>query len=175
MVLNGNTHVTTANVETTNRVIHIIDKVLIPPKNLVEVLTDKGRFGTLLTAVTRYPGLAEILGTDGPFTIFAPTDDAFAKVPEDDLNALLNDEPALTKVLSYHVSNSFIPAQALESSVPTLVEGKNISVKARQGWYWWGRWRSYLTVTLDRKVHVTDVNQLASNGVVHAIDGVLFP
>lgn len=175
VILNGNTKVIMPDIDTTNGVIHVIDKVLLPPKNLVEILTEDGRFDTLLTAVSKVPGLGETLSVERPFTIFAPTDEAFAKVPSDDLDALLQDEAALAKVLSYHVSGDFLPAQALGKSVPTLVDGESIEVQARSRWYWWGRWRKYLTVTLDRNVHVLEVDHLASNGVIHTINGVLFP
>lgn len=175
VILNGNTEVIVPDIDTTNGVIHVIDKVLIPPKNLVEVLSEAGKFETLLTAVKKVPGLAETLAEEGPFTIFAPTDEAFAKIPPEDLEALLEDVTALTEVLFYHVSGGFLPLQAIGSSVPTLVEGKSIEVKARTRWYWWGHWRKYLTVSLDQSVHVLDVDDLASNGVIHSINGVLSP
>jgi len=170
--LNGNTRVIDADIETSDGVIHVIDKVLLPPENLVEVLKADGRFGTLLTAVGLVPGLAETLATTSPLTIFAPTDEAFAKIPENDLNDLLGNEPALARVLEYHVSPDFVPAQALPKSIPTLVEGESITVRVRRFWYWW---RSYVRVTLNENVHVVDVDDLASNGVIHTINGVLLP
>lgn len=173
--LNDNTHVIKADIETSDGVIHVIDKVLLPPENLVEVLKRDGRFGTLLTAVLKVPGLAETLATTSPLTIFAPTDKAFSKIPKATLNALLDDEPALANVLQYHVIGDYVPAQALEKTLPTLAKGESIRVRAWRYRYWWRSWRTYLRVTLNSDVHVEEVDTLASNGVIHVIDGVLLP
>lgn len=170
--LNDNTHVIDADIEVSNGVIHVIDKVLIPPKNLVEVLSEDERFTTLVTAVSAAPGLAETLAERSPLTIFAPTNEAFQEVPEDTLTALLGDPDALENLLLYHVVGDFVPVQALERSLVTLANSDTISVRARRYWWWF---RSYLVITLNGSVHVEDADLLASNGVIHAINGVLSP
>jgi transforming growth factor-beta-induced protein len=175
--LNGNTHVIDADIETSNGVIHVIDKVLLPPKNLVAVLTADGRFTTLVSVVGLVPNLAETLLSAEQVTIFAPTDEAFEKVPQDTLEFLQKAENVddLANLLLYHVVGEFVPVQALEKSLSTLLEPETISVHIRRFRYWWWSWRTYLTVTLNGNVHVEDADLLTANGVIHAIDGVLSP
>ena len=108
-------------------------------------------------------------------TIFAPTDEAFEKVPSNTLNELLSNEEVLTEVLEYHVVSDFVPVQALENTLPTLLTGESISVKARRFWYWWRYWRTYTRITINEDIHVEDADILASNGVIHVINGVLIP
>lgn len=155
-----------ANVKAPNAVIHVIDSVLLPPApepNLVATLQADGRFGTLIAAVTA-AGLAETLATGGPFTVFAPTDEAFAKLPAGTVEALLADVDALKNVLLYHVVSGDKPAAALlkERSVETL-QGSDVHVYS-----WWGR------VYVNRS-RVIDANISAGNGTVHAISTVLLP
>ena len=131
---------------------------------IVDIAAADGRFTTLVTAV-QAAGLADTLAGDGPFTVFAPTDDAFAALPSGTVEGLLNDIPALTKVLLYHV----VPGTVMASDVvnltsATTAEGSDISISVKDG-------EVYLNDTI--KVVMTDI--VASNGVIHVIDGVLLP
>ena len=103
VTINGK-RVNKADIEADNGVIHMVTDVIypFPTGNIAEVVTGDERFSTLLAAVGA-AGLAETLATGGPFTVFAPTNDAFAKVPKDALDGLLADKEALTKVLLRHV------------------------------------------------------------------------
>jgi uncharacterized surface protein with fasciclin (FAS1) repeats len=162
----NDSRVINANVSSPNAVIHVIDTVLLPPAppgNLVETLQADGRFSTLIAAVTA-AGLAETLATGGPFTVFAPTDDAFAKLPAGTVEALLADIDALKNVLLYHVVSGDKSAKDLlkQRSVATL-QGANVHVYS-----WWGR------VFVNRS-QVIDANISAGNGTVHAISSVLLP
>ena len=131
-------------------------------KNIVETAEWAGWFKTLLTAA-KAAGLVETLKGDGPFTVFAPTDEAFAKVPKADLDALLADPKKLAEVLKYHVVAGKILAKDVANvkSVRTL-QGKDITVDST----------SWVKVD-GAKVTKGDIE--ASNGVIHAIDSVLMP
>ena len=95
--------VAAADVEASNGVIHVIDAVILPEgRDIVDIAIEDGRFTTLVTAVEA-AGLVEALKADGPLTVFAPTDEAFAALPEGTIEALLADLPALTDILLYHV------------------------------------------------------------------------
>ena len=132
-------------------------------KDIVDTAVAAGQFKTLVAAV-KAAGLVETLKGDGPFTVFAPTDEAFAKIPKEKLEALLKDKKALTAILTYHV----VPGKVLAADVVKLdsaktVEGQPIKI-----------------VTKDGKVTVNGVNViktdiLCKNGVIHVIDGVLLP
>jgi len=129
--------------------------------DIVDTAVAAGSFKTLVTAV-KAAGLVDTLKGKGPFTVFAPTDEAFAKVPKAQLDALLADKAALTKVLTYHV----VPAKVVAADVKA---GK---VKTVQG--------SELTVTTMGGVKVDNANVIktdvmASNGVIHVIDTVIMP
>ena len=130
--------------------------------DIVDTAVSAGSFNTLVTAV-KAAGLVETLKSDGPFTVFAPTDEAFAKIPQDQLNALLADKEALTKVLTYHV----VPGKVMASDVVKLasaktVQGQSVSIDTRSG------------VMVDgAKVIKTDIE--TSNGVIHVIDSVILP
>ncbi len=135
--------------------------VFAKDKDIVDTAVAAGDFKTLATAL-KAAGLIETLKGKGPFTVFAPTDAAFAKVPKADLDALLKDKAKLTAVLTYHV-------------VPGAVMAKDVKagkVKTVQG--------SELTVTTDGGVkvdgaNVTKTDIVASNGVIHVIDSVIIP
>ena len=162
----NDSRVINANVNSPNAVIHVIDAVLLPPppaQNLLESLRADGRFDTLIAALTA-AGLDTVVATGGPFTIFAPTDDAFAKLPAGTVEALLADIDALKNVLLYHVVSGDKSAKELlkERSVDTL-QGSDVHVYS-----WWGR------VYVNRS-QVIDANIGASNGTVHAINRVLLP
>ena len=130
-------------------------------KDIVDTAVAAGSFKTLVTAVQK-AGLVETLKGKGPFTVFAPTDEAFAKIPKAQLDALLMDKAKLTAVLTYHV----VPAQVLAKDVKAgdvaTVQGGNLAVTTSSG-----------VKVNDAKVVTTDV--LASNGVIHVIDTVLMP
>jgi uncharacterized surface protein with fasciclin (FAS1) repeats len=131
-------------------------------RTVVESAIADGRFKTLVTAI-QAAGLVETLNGKGPFTVFAPTDEAFAKIPADQLKALLADKAKLTAVLTYHVVPGSLKAADV-AKVKTLktVEGRSLKVDTKGG------------VTIGgAKVLVTDV--MTSNGVIHAIDTVLVP
>ena len=129
------------------------------------IATDKaaGSFDTLLTAVEA-AGLTETLASGGPFTVFAPTDDAFAAIPADDLNALLADQDALTSVLTYHVVDGRVPAaKVIKLDSATTLQGSDVTITVDGG-----------EVDVNNaNVVATDVK--ASNGVIHVIDSVLMP
>ncbi len=134
-------------------------------KNLVQVAADAGSFTTLLAAVEA-AGLVEVLKGPGPFTVFAPTDEAFAKLPAGTLDALLADREQLAAVLTYHVVPGRVMAQDVVrggGATPQTVQGERLSIVIRDG-----------TVYVDgATVIATDV--MASNGVIHVIDTVVLP
>jgi uncharacterized surface protein with fasciclin (FAS1) repeats len=130
---------------------------------IVETAIANGSFKTLVAAVTA-ADLVDTLSGAGPFTVFAPTDAAFAKIPEDVLNGLLADKAALTKVLTYHVvAGSVMAAQVSAMDSATTVEGSDVMIKAEDG----------KVMINDSVVVIADV--ACSNGVIHAIDTVLMP
>lgn len=175
----GNVYINDAQViitdiETSNGVIHVIDAVILPPseeeammeKTIVDIAVEDGRFNTLVAAVTAAE-LAETLSGEGPFTVFAPTDDAFAALPEGTLDSLLLPESkqALTDILLYHVVSGKVMAAdvvGLESA-PTVL-GQDIAITVSDG-------NVFLNDTI--QVIITDIE--ASNGVIHVIDAVLLP
>ena len=120
-----------------------------------------GNFKTLVAAV-QAAGLVDTLKGTGPFTVFAPTDEAFAKIPKATLDGLLADKAALAKVLTYHVVPGKVMAKDVKAGKVKTVQGQEITVTTSMG------------VMVDQsKVVATDV--AASNGVIHAIDTVLMP
>lgn len=131
-------------------------------KDIVDTAINAGNFATLVTAI-QAAGLVDTLKGEGPFTVFAPTDDAFAKIPKDQLAALLADKDALTKVLTYHV----VPGAVSSSEVSRLdsartVQGSNVTIDVTDG------------VQIDNaKVVVADIK--TSNGIIHVIDTVIMP
>ena len=132
------------------------------PHNIVETAREAGTFQTLLTAVDA-AGLGDTLADGGPFTVFAPTDDAFAALPQETVNGLLADPPALARVLTYHVVPGRITsAQIRHDSEQKTVEGGVLMLAVNGG----------VTVN-DATVIQADVE--AENGVIHVIDRVLIP
>jgi uncharacterized surface protein with fasciclin (FAS1) repeats len=135
------------------------------PKDLVQVAGEAGSFKTLLKAVEA-AGLVEVLRGEGPFTVFAPTDAAFAKLPAGVLEGLLADPERLAAVLTYHV----VPGRVMAADVvrsgqlePASVQGERLRIVVRGG-----------SVYVDgATVIATDV--MASNGVIHVIDTVVLP
>jgi uncharacterized surface protein with fasciclin (FAS1) repeats len=167
------------DIEGSNGVIHVIDAVILPSSDdsammnedammeekpsIVDIAVNDGRFSTLVTALQA----ADLVGTlqgEGPFTVFAPTDDAFAALPEGTLDSLLADIPALTDVLLYHV----VPGQVMAADVVNLntadtVLGKSVDISVDG---------SSVKVN-DANVVITDIE--GSNGVIHVIDAVIIP
>ena len=132
--------------------------------NIVETAIAAGSFKTLVAAV-QAAGLVETLSGPGPFTVFAPTDDAFAKVPADTIQALLKPEAKaqLTSILTYHV----VAGKVLAADVVTLtstitIQGQSVTVNAEDG-----------VKVDDANVIQTDI--VCDNGVIHVIDAVLMP
>jgi uncharacterized surface protein with fasciclin (FAS1) repeats len=130
--------------------------------NIVETAVEAGTFETLVAAVTA-AGLVETLSGEGPFTVFAPTDEAFAALPEGTVEGLLNDIPALTEVLTYHVVPGAVMSGDLsDGMMATTVQGSDITIGVSEG----------VTVN-DANVVAADIE--ASNGVIHVIDAVILP
>ena len=133
-------------------------------KDIVETATEAGSFKTLLTAV-KAAGLVETLQGKGPFTVFAPTDAAFAALPAGTLDGLLKDPEALKKVLLYHVVSGAVTAdEVVGLTSATSVEGSPITIAVKDG-----------TVSLNGSAKVVTPDVMASNGVIHVIDKVLLP
>ncbi len=131
--------------------------------DIVQTAVEAGSFQTLVAAVTA-AGLTETLQGKGPFTVFAPTDAAFAKLPAGAVQGLLADKARLTSLLTYHV----VPGRVLAADVVKVrsaksVQGGDLRVRAENG-----------TVSID-EARVVQTDVLASNGVIHAIDTVLSP
>ena len=126
-----------------------------------------GNFKTLYAA-TKAAGLVETLNTKGPFTVFAPTDEAFAKLPKGTVDGLLKDVPKLTDILKYHVVNGAVPAAdvAVHKNITTL-QGQDVKVDA-------AKWHLHKNIKInDANIIKADVK--ADNGVIHVIDKVLMP
>jgi uncharacterized surface protein with fasciclin (FAS1) repeats len=170
------------DIEGSNGVIHVIDSVILPPsqaeaeepmeeepmaeaQSIVDIAVEDGRFTTLVTALQE-AGLVEALQAEGPFTVFAPTDDAFAALPEGALEGLIADKEALTGVLLYHVVDGKVMAADVigldgqevetlsESKVAVSLDGENVKIN-------------------ESMVVIPDIE--GSNGVIHVIDAVLLP
>ena len=133
-------------------------------KDIVETATEAGSFKTLLAAV-KAAGLVETLQGTGPFTVFAPTDAAFAALPAGTLDGLLKDPAALKKILLYHVvSGSVTSDKVVGLTSATSVEGSPIAISVKDG-----------TVYLNDSAKVVTPDVMASNGVIHVIDKVILP
>merc|ERR1712070_1327678 len=155
-----------------NGVAHIIDGVMLPPAqlgadkpNIVELAQSVDDLSTLVTAVVA-ADLAETLSSPGPFTVFAPTNEAFGALPEGTLDSLMKPENKnqLVDILTYHV----LPSQVLSTDLKfyqavTTVEGKELLVSIYKG------------EVYANKAKVVGADNLASNGVAHIINGVLLP
>jgi uncharacterized surface protein with fasciclin (FAS1) repeats len=131
-------------------------------KDIVDTAVAAGSFKTLVSAL-QAAGLVETLKGKGPFTVFAPTDEAFGKIPKADLDALLKDKVQLIRVLTYHV----VPGRLMASDVVELkeaktVEGQSVKIDAASG------------VSVDG-ARVVKADVVASNGVIHVIDSVMLP
>ncbi|NWG76032.1 MAG: fasciclin domain-containing protein [Rubrivivax sp.] len=170
--LNENVQVVITDIETANGVIHVIDAVLLPPAKLsdiVDTAVADGRFTTLVAAV-QATGLAETLKSEGPFTVFAPTDEAFAKLPAGTVEDLLKPEnlETLKNILLYHVVPAKVMAAdavALDGQMAdTALADNPLNISVKDG-------KVYLNDTV--QVVITDIK--TANGVIHVIDAVLLP
>jgi uncharacterized surface protein with fasciclin (FAS1) repeats len=163
-VMIDNAQVIITDIEASNGVIHVIDAVVLPEtRDIVDIAVEDGRFTTLVTAL-QAAGLVEALQAEGPLTVFAPTDDAFAALPEGTLESLLADIPALTDILLYHVvEGKVMAADVIELSSATTLLGQEISISIMDG----------KVMLNESQVIITDIE--TSNGVIHVIDAVLLP
>ena len=131
--------------------------------DIVDVAIANGSFTTLITAV-QAAGLVDTLKSEGPFTVFAPTDAAFSKIPVSTLTSLLNDKETLAGILTYHVVAGKVMANDVVTlSEATTIQGQKVQIKVESG-------KVYID---NAEVVITDV--VASNGVIHVIDTVILP
>lgn len=134
-----------------------------PTKDIVTIALESDKFNTLIKALTE-TGLVEALKGDGPFTVFAPTDDAFAKLPEGTVEALLKDKETLKSILLFHVvSGSVTSKQVVNLDKAETLAGKNVKVKVNDD----------KVMINDSQVIAADI--MATNGIIHIIDTVLIP
>ncbi|GIV63472.1 MAG: fasciclin domain-containing protein [Chloroflexota bacterium] len=160
------------DIEASNGVIHVIDTVILPPsmtaetpKDIVDIAAADGRFTTLVAAV-QAAGLVETLKGEGPFTVFAPTDDAFAKLPAGTIEELLKPEnkQQLTDILLYHViPGKVMAADVTDGLIADTALGTSVFFKLDMG-------NAYIN---EAQIIITDIE--ASNGVIHVIDTVILP
>ncbi len=130
--------------------------------DIVDTAVAAGQFNTLVTAV-QAAGLVETLKSAGPFTVFAPTDEAFAKIPADTLNAVLADQEKLTAILTYHVvAGKVLASDVVNLTSATTVQGGSLAIDASNG-----------VKINDATVIQPDIE--CDNGVIHVIDTVLMP
>jgi uncharacterized surface protein with fasciclin (FAS1) repeats len=131
-------------------------------KNIVDTAVESGKFNTLVAAV-KAAGLVETLSGNGPFTVFAPNDDAFAKLPAGTVEGLLKDKEKLTAILTYHVvSGKHMAADVMNMKSAKALQGGDVKIDISNG-----------VMVNDAKVIATDI--MCTNGVCHMIDSVLMP
>ncbi len=130
--------------------------------DIVDTAVSAGQFKTLVTAL-KAADLVDTLKGEGPFTVFAPTDEAFAKLPAASLDALLKDKEKLSAVLTYHVVSGKVMAADVKPGSVKTVQGQPLTVSTKSG----------SVMVNNAKVLKTDID--ASNGVIHVIDAVLLP
>jgi uncharacterized surface protein with fasciclin (FAS1) repeats len=132
-------------------------------QDIVDTAVAAGEFTTLVAAV-KAAGLVDTLKSEGPFTVFAPNDAAFAKLPEGTVEGLLKDKEALAKILTYHVVSGKVTAKdVVELTEATTVQGQKVTISVRDG-------SVYVN---GAKVIATDI--MTSNGVIHVLDSVILP
>merc|ERR1719426_56616 len=189
VTVNG-ANVITADVEASNGVIHVINEVLIPEgvlnsdtasNTIVDIAVATDATSTLVQAVLAAdPAVIETLSGPGPYTVFAPTNDAFAALPDDVLNELLADPDSLTKILLYHV----VPGKAESKDIPKYFEAETLLeqemvLERGYGNSWWCNWFDFVscseTVTINKDASVVIPDVFADNGIIHVIDEVLIP
>ncbi len=164
VMINGNTSVTTADIEASNGVIHVINKVLLPP-SVVDLAIGNSNFSTLVSAVVK-AGLVDALSGTGPFTVFAPTNAAFEMLFSDLGVSGINDltAEALTPILLYHVVNANVRSSQVSTGAVPSLNGANININV-----------SSMGVMLNGSAKVVAVDVQGTNGVIHAIDKVILP
>jgi transforming growth factor-beta-induced protein len=162
----GSATITKVDIECTNGVIHVIDEVIIPESDsILEIASSAGSFNTLAAALEA-TGLVEALSGEGPFTVFAPTDEAFAKLPAGTVESLLKPEnlDTLRSILLYHVVEGRVYSdQAIKAKDPETLQGSKLNItKSKRG-----------VMINNATVSAADID--ASNGVIHVIDTVILP
>jgi len=158
----NNAKVVKTDIDTSNGVIHVIDTVMLPANDIVEVARGAGSFKTLLAALEAAE-LTDALRGEGPFTVFAPTDEAFAKLPKGTVESLLKDIPKLKSILTYHVVQGKVrAAEVVKLSEALTLQGQEVQIDASNG-----------VKVNSANVIKTDV--MAENGIIHVIDAVLLP
>jgi uncharacterized surface protein with fasciclin (FAS1) repeats len=154
------------DIECSNGVIHVINAVILPAsKSLVEVADEAGNFSTLLAAA-KAAGLAEVLADGGPFTVFAPTDEAFAKLPRGTVDSLLKPQnrEKLAAILKYHVVDGRVYSEdALAAKQAETLQGESVRISATGG------------QARINKANLVKTDIDAANGVIHVVDQVLLP
>lgn len=130
--------------------------------DIVDTAVSAGQFNTLVKAV-QAAGLVDTLKGKGPFTVFAPTDAAFAKLPAGTVEALLQDKQKLAQILTYHVVPGKVTASQVKPGAVKTVQGQSLDVRTDGG-----------AVTVDN-ARVIQADVMASNGVIHVIDSVVLP
>lgn len=131
--------------------------------NLVQAATNVGSFNTSLKAVSA-AGLTDMLSKDGPYTVFAPTDEVFSKIPQGTIDAALNDKPKLTKIINNHiVKGRYTTKKLAKMKSVTTLNGETLPIKTVGG-----------TIIVGG-VKLVKPNIVANNGVIHGIDGMLMP
>jgi transforming growth factor-beta-induced protein len=173
VMVNG-ANVVSTDIETSNGIIHVIDAVILPPSmamaeekmeamDIVDTAVAAGSFKTLAAALGA-AGLVEALKGEGPFTVFAPTDEAFAALPEGTVEGLLKDPKALAEILKYHVvAGKVMAADAAKLTEAETLQGAPIAISVKDG----------KVMINDAEVVSADV--LANNGVIHVINKVILP
>jgi uncharacterized surface protein with fasciclin (FAS1) repeats len=132
-------------------------------KDIVDTAVEAGSFNTLAAALQAADLISTLKG-NGPFTVFAPTDAAFAKIPKADLDALLKDKKALTSVLTYHVvAGEVMAADVVKLTQANTVQGSSVKINVTNG------------KVMVNNANVTATDIVASNGVIHVIDTVIMP
>ena len=153
------------DIKCSNGVIHVIDAVVLPRKDIVDTAVEAGSFKTLATAVTKAK-LVEALKGEGPFTVFAPADSAFAKLPEGTVEGLIQDIPALQNILKYHVIKGRVLSSDLpmnKSVMPETLNGQKLDVRAGK------------SGVMVNGAKVVSADIICGNGIIHVIDSVVLP
>ena len=171
----NNARVIIRDIAATNGIIHVIDTVLVPesddaasePGTIVDIAAANPEFSTLVAALEAAELVSALADETAVFTVFAPTNDAFAALGEDVVNGLLADIPTLTNILTYHViADQAVDAStaiSLDGSDVAMLNGETISLSVREG-------NLYINESL-----VVAADIVASNGIIHVIDAVLTP
>ncbi|XP_078698491.1 transforming growth factor-beta-induced protein ig-h3-like isoform X1 [Branchiostoma floridae x Branchiostoma belcheri] len=157
------------NQRATNGIVHIIDKVVTPTTGTIDdFVSNNDRFATLRTAITA-AGLSEMIQGEGPFTLFAPTNEAFNKIPPETLNRILGDADSLDALLKYHILDSgFCSAFITRRHKLRTMEGSRVNVSC-------GRGEVGDEFRVNQEVKIVESDIVTDNGIIHVIDSVLIP